>query len=170
MQSTQGFTLVEILTVVLIIGILTAIGLPQYARTVEKAKVTEAQTMLRTIYDSSDRLAGDFGYRSYEILIAQKGATNEGDYAFGRLDMFGSGNLPRGCSLTDSNKTLTCSRFSYKISQNGYVAAKKTAGKFQGTYILLNRNTLDMVCQKPSETSEACEVYGLDEVNANVSF
>ena len=36
---TQGFTLVELLVVVLIIGILVSIGLPQYAVVVEKSRV-----------------------------------------------------------------------------------------------------------------------------------
>lgn len=45
-MNRKGFTLVEVLIVVIIIGILAAIGIPQFAASIEKAKGGEARAGL----------------------------------------------------------------------------------------------------------------------------
>ena len=45
-MGKKGFTLVEVLIVVIIIGILAAIGIPQFATSIEKAKGGEARAGL----------------------------------------------------------------------------------------------------------------------------
>lgn len=51
----QGFTLVELLIVVLIVGVLSAIALPQYTTAIERARAAEALTLLGAVRDSVER-------------------------------------------------------------------------------------------------------------------
>jgi prepilin-type N-terminal cleavage/methylation domain-containing protein len=55
MFKRSGFTLLEVLIVVIIIGILAAIALPQYVSTLEKARSAEALTALGSLRSAMDR-------------------------------------------------------------------------------------------------------------------
>ncbi len=51
----KGFSLIELMVVVVIIAILTAVALPQYQDSVERARAAEAMTVGKTIIDAQNR-------------------------------------------------------------------------------------------------------------------
>ena len=71
-KNKSGFTLMELLGVVLIIAILTSIALPQYRRSLERAKAMEGIMTLKSVADAAKRY---------------KAATSEAPTGFNQLDV-----------------------------------------------------------------------------------
>ena len=84
----NGFTLVELLVVVLIIGILAAIAVPQYQKAIEKSKAVQAITLLRAVQKAQEayflangKLATDFNELIVDIPWTGRRATSTGTIA-----------------------------------------------------------------------------------------
>lgn len=60
-KITQGFTLIELMIVVAIIGVLVAIAVPNFLRFQCKAKQAEAKGGLKAIYSTQLAYNGEFG-------------------------------------------------------------------------------------------------------------
>ena len=75
-MGIRAFTLIELLVVVLIIGILTAIALPQYEKTVWKSKNAELKQLVRSIaqaeqvyYLANGKYAADFSELDLDVPL-----------------------------------------------------------------------------------------------------
>ncbi len=66
-EKNAGFTLIELLVVILIIGILSAVALPQYRKTVDKARFQEVLLLARDLYHANQRRMLETG--SAEIAL-----------------------------------------------------------------------------------------------------
>jgi type IV pilus assembly protein PilA len=56
----RGFTLIELMIVVAIIGLLAAIGIPNYVKFQCRAKQTEAKSSLKTLYVAEETYRAEF--------------------------------------------------------------------------------------------------------------
>lgn len=61
MKHKYGFTLVELLSVVVILSVLTAIAVPQYTKSIQRTEAANALISLKTTYDSAKRYKSSFG-------------------------------------------------------------------------------------------------------------
>lgn len=76
LSNTRGFTLVELMVVVAIIGILAAIALPQYAKFQAKARQSEAKIALAAVYTAEQSFTAENG--SYTACLNNIGYAPDG--------------------------------------------------------------------------------------------
>jgi type IV pilus assembly protein PilA len=85
-RIAKGFTLIELMIVVAIIGILAAIAIPNFVKFQCRSKQSEAKTNLKAIYVAQESYRGEFD--SYVAVTAANyrpgGANSLGFYAQGQ--------------------------------------------------------------------------------------
>lgn len=178
MNNKSGFTFMEMLTVVVIIGILTGVAVPQYRRAIQRAKVTQAVAMLRTINDSANRLAGVFGYRTFTSFSSNN--TDKAKATFQYMDMFSKTTFCTAgeedctvkagtidCNFSSDYKEMDCGDFTYLVNQGKqYIIAKKNKAPYKDLEIRLYHETNPprLTCSGPNaQTAQAaCDMYSID--------
>ena len=156
-KNMKGFTLIEMLTVVVIVSILTGIVVPQYRRAIQRAKVTQAISMLRVINDSADRLANEFGYKTFDGLYADP--YDGSNATFQHLDMFNEDTI-EGCTF--AGPKMTCDDFEYNLhSGAGFTSATKRSNPYAGVEIRLSRGDSPRLTCVANNTA-GCSVYSFD--------
>lgn len=81
-MKNQAFTLIELLVVVLIIGILSAIALPQYTKAVEKSRMAEALQTSATLRQALDLQVLSNGYEEANLTADLLGQLNCNESGF----------------------------------------------------------------------------------------
>ena len=61
MKNESGFSLIELLITVVIIGVLAAMGVPQYRKMVSKSRSAEAKVMLGAIFTAEQATLAEYG-------------------------------------------------------------------------------------------------------------
>jgi prepilin-type N-terminal cleavage/methylation domain-containing protein len=120
--KNKGFTLIEVLMVVLIVGILASLAMPQYTKVVEKAKMSEAKTVLSAIRTSEGVyfMENDSYTETLASLDLDAGVYADGLFSYSlKLDgtdltkftieakRLGSGNYKDGTLTMAQNGSLT---------------------------------------------------------------
>lgn len=75
-KSNKGFTLIELMIVVVIIGILAALAIPRFMRSTTKAKQSEAKQLLKQIYTMQHAYRQEFDSYCLNGITASAAAPN----------------------------------------------------------------------------------------------
>lgn len=142
-KLTKGFTLVELLVVVALIGILSAIGIPAYNGYINSAKTNSAQNSLRLIYLAEVEQFSD-NSQYYETT---SGSCGEDSHHANRINinLFGSSKTipqeskPDFYFCIESSDTATeYKAFAYKVSGDDWFSIDQNnnhAGERDGNSI-----------------------------------
>jgi prepilin-type N-terminal cleavage/methylation domain-containing protein len=76
-NKKKGFSLVELMVVVAIIGILAVIGIPQYQKFMSKARQAEAKTHLNAIFQSENSFFTEYNTYTGNLSVIGAGAVGQ---------------------------------------------------------------------------------------------
>ena len=110
MKNKKGFTLLELLVVVVIIGILAAIALPQYKLAVDKAEFAKYQSMVSSLRDAYDEY----------VMLHGKGTKNFEDLSFTIPDSFSVVRNDYYGKCVEGNDMWCCMRQHYQWSGSSW--------------------------------------------------
>ena len=129
MKSSTGFTLVELMIVVAIIGILSAVAIPNFKRYQAKSKTSEAKLHIAAIYTGEIALSGD--YDSFGTCIEFMGYSRVagGTYyavGFSTHNTTANGQVDTNAGFSSCTGTSNCCN--YASANYGFSATKSVGG------------------------------------------
>ena len=121
MKETRGFTLLELLMVVIIIAILASIALPQYFRVTERSRTGQVIQLLASI-------------RGSQMRFKAQSANNAYDGTNAALDLAPLPGLPGGWGAIAAPPGVANA-----VGEN--ISVKRTAGTNNGKLLVLDLDT-----------------------------
>jgi len=184
-MNHKGFTLTEVLTVIIILAVLATMAIPMYDKAIERSHIAEAHAVLRQMLESKQRTLNSmnkpfytendtplFGIGQLDMSIncSRGGGGGESfcqtkDFRYTLLPTVNS--LPKGISLlTDEGGTVTPGDEGFENYSSLAVCAARCGGEHSGTSFLylggLTASREKMFCH--GNTREDCEIYGMASV------
>lgn len=178
MKKADGFTLVELMVVVAIIGLLSAVAVPNFKKYQAKAKISEAKLQLSALYTAEQAFFSD--YNMYANCIRYMGYDSSAEitnryYAVGfplavtarnvsaHATALSSGLLEASCPATGA-VSAAGETTSYYLAGKGIGSAIiNTAALFTG-----NAAAVAGVCTTANPTGGAC--VGSQQNTDNMTF
>ncbi len=155
-MRTYGFTLIEILTAVVIVTILVTMAVPLYEKTIERSRLAEARTILAKLQDAKLDAMDNMGCTTYDNSTSN----------CPKLRHLGAAFAPSSAGTNDI--AFNTKGFQYSLGVSGTypngVCAKRVGGDYDGTTFFYvssdagyNTDTI-FQCQGAN-----CTQYGLEE-------
>ena len=145
-NSKKGFTLLEILVVVLIIGILAAIALPQYKKSVFKSKMAEVNL---AIYAAKENIETYMAVRDFT------GTT----YFTGKNAAINDVEMPGDCAT--QNQYCNTDNFKYRVYCN-------TTRCYAYIYPTFINDTINIQLRRNSFNNRVWQLYSISEAHKGI--
>lgn len=151
--NAAGFSLVELMVVVAIIGILAAVAVPQFQKFTFKARMTEAKAGLTSLYTAEKAFYGEWS--QYDTRYGVIGYAPEGNYSFniGFTKSVASGNWTTAGNPEPPAPGPTFATTAFCTAAPNRCKAMATAAT-----TAVNANTLGLNVKDFSNTAGFCTV------------
>ncbi len=161
-NSQKGFSLVELMVVVAIIGVLASLAVPQVNKYIAKARQSEAKTMLSSIYTSEKAFYAE--YSAYHSMFGAIGYSPEGrlryNAGFASTSTLDAGTS-QGYTGTPSTAPGTATNTSGYCGASGTIANGCTVLDGANNTTAPTLNSTAVITAGPLFTAEAAAVvYG----------
>lgn len=154
MPNKHGFTLVEILTAVIIVAILAVMAMPLYEKTIERSRMAEARTLMSRLQAAKLAAMDDMNCTSYVYSASSADCP--------RLEhlrvAFSNANGSAATGRTFSTKAFTYSLGDAEDTYPNGICAKRVGGDYDGTVFAYYQEGDNAVFKCKGS---ACDDYGL---------
>ncbi len=130
-KGREGFTLVELAMVIVIIGVLAAFGVPRFIKSVERSKASEAFTYLAAIRSAQERYHAREGTYADDIAKIDIKLSVPKYFRVGAITPSGI-TIENGWTLTLTRLGTSASYGTYTVSftQDGYDSGNSSIDGF----------------------------------------
>ena len=160
LKQQKAFTLIELLAVVMIIAIMTAVAVPQYRSSIQQAQASEALINLRTIFDAAVRYkalnnAAPTSVTQLDVSFFDAQVSGNVSYIGKFAYTFANTDI-KACYIDGNNSTNTyCFTAYYNHATNGRGAMFCTHAPSWGAKFA---KTCKPFCSSAADASGVCSV------------